>query len=166
MATFNWSRFKVRITVKASPKDLYKAWTTKKGIEQWFLRLGEFKKPDGTLRSSNELVETGDTYRWLWYGYPDDTAELGSILDCNGKDYTKFRFGTAGDCIVNIKTEEGENIVELIQENIPADEEGKKNYHIGCKTGWTFYLTNLKSVLEGGIDLRNRNEKIKQVINS
>jgi uncharacterized protein YndB with AHSA1/START domain len=166
MADFDWSRFVVRIAVKASPKDLYKAWATKKGMEQWFLRLSEYKKPDGTLRGANECVEPGDTYRWLWYGWPDDMAETGSILDCNGKDQIKFKFGTAGDCIVHIKTEEGENIVELLQENIPADEAGKQNYHLGCKTGWTFYLANLKSLMEGGIDLRNRNEKVQGVINA
>jgi len=166
MADFNWSRFEVRITVKASPRDLYKAWSTRKGMEQWFLRMSEYKKSDGTLRAPNEDVEPGDTYRWLWHGYPDDTVETGSILDCNGKDQLKFKFGTAGDCIVNIKTEEGENIVELTQENIPTDEAGMKNYHLGCKTGWTFYLANLKSLMEGGIDLRNKNEKIHRVINS
>ena len=166
MADFNWSRFEVRITVNASPKDIYKAWATKKGMEFWFLRLSEYKKPDGLLRAANENVESGDTYRWLWYGWPDDMVEIGSILDCNGKDFIKFKFGTAGDCIVNIKTEEGENVVELIQENIPTDEVGMRNYHLGCKTGWTFYLANLKSVMEGGIDLRNKNEKIKRVINS
>jgi uncharacterized protein YndB with AHSA1/START domain len=166
MTDFNWSRFTVRIAVKASPKDLYKAWATKKGIELWFLRLSEYKKKDGILRTANEYVEAGDTYRWLWHGWPDDMVETGSILDCNGKDQIKFKFGIAGDCIVNIKAEAGENIVELIQENIPSDEAGKRNYHLGCKTGWTFYLANLKSLLEGGIDLRNRNENIKQVINS
>ena len=166
MADFNWNRFEVRIIVTASPKDLYKAWATKKGIEQWFLRLSEYKKPDGILLTANENVETGDTYRWLWHGWPDDMVEIGSILDCNGKDFIKFKFGAAGDCTVNIKTEEGENIVELIQENIPTDEVGMRNYHLGCKTGWTFYLANLKSVMEGGIDLRNKNEKIKRVINS
>lgn len=166
MANFDWSRFVVRITVKASPKDLYKSWSTRKGMEQWFLRLSEFKRPDGTLRTPAEDIVPGDTYRWLWYGYPDNTAETGSILDCNGKDQVKFKFGAAGDCTVNIKTEEGENIVELIQENIPTDEGGMRNYHLGCKTGWTFYLANLKSIMEGGVDLRNRNENIKQVINS
>lgn len=166
MTDFNWGRFTVRITVKASPKDLYKAWATKKGIENWFLRLSEYKRPDGVSRAVNEDVEAGDTYKWLWHGWPDDMVETGSILDCNGKDQIKFKFGAAGDCTVNIKTEEGENIVELIQENIPLDEKGMQYYHLGCKTGWTFYLANLKSLMEGGIDLRNRNEKIQRVINS
>ena len=42
----------------------------------------------------------------------------------------------------------------------------KLRLYIGCGEGWTFYLANLKSMLEGGIDLRNKNDKIKGVINS
>jgi uncharacterized protein YndB with AHSA1/START domain len=166
MKDFDWSRFVVRITVNASPRDLYKAWATKKGIEKWFLRLSEYRKPDGIMRAANELIQPGDGYRWLWHGWPDDMVETGTIQDCNGKDQLRFKFGIAGDCTVNIKNEEGENVVELIQENIPIDEKGMHYYHLGCKTGWTFYLANLKSIMEGGVDLRNRNEKILRVINS
>jgi hypothetical protein len=56
--------------------------------------------------------------------------------------------------------------VELVQENIPDDESGKLTWHVGCKTGWTFYLANMKSLYEGGIDLRNKNENLQQVLNS
>ncbi len=166
MEHFDWSRFMVRITVNASKKDLYKAWATKQGMEQWFLRLCEYKTAQGKLRTATEYVEPGDTYRWLWHGWPDDMVETGSILDCNNKDRISFKFGNAGDCTIIVKEENGENIVELLQENIPTDEAGMKNYHLGCKTGWTFYFANLKSILEGGIDLRNKNENIKGVINS
>ena len=65
---------------------------------------------------------------------------------------------------MRIYDEKDEQIVELVQTDIPTDEKGKQNWHIGCKTGWTFYMANLKSMLEGGVDLRNRNEKIQNVI--
>jgi hypothetical protein len=65
---------------------------------------------------------------------------------------------------VFLKEEEGEKIVELLQENIPSDEAGRHMWHVGCKTGWTFYLANMKSLFEGGIDLRNRNVKLQHVI--
>jgi len=135
-------------------------------MESWFLRLCEYKKKDGSLREGNEYVITGDTYKWLWHGWPDDTVEHGEILDCNRKDFFRFSFGKAGNCAVSIKKEEGTNIVELVQDNIPTDEGGMHNWHLGCKTDWTFYLANLKSILEGGLDLRNKNEKLQQVINS
>ena len=164
MAEFNWSRFSVRVNVKAPIDKLYWCWATKAGIEYWFLRKSDYRKPDGSLYKADEFVQKGSSYNWYWHGYPDEVVEHGEILDCNGKDFFRFSFGDAGICTINIYSEQGEQIVELIQEQIPLDEKAKQNWHIGCKTGWTFYLANLKSLLEGGIDLRNRNEKIQQVI--
>ena len=93
-------------------------------------------------------------------------AEDGEILSCNGKDHLKFRFGKAGNCSISMYPEEGEMILDLLQDEIPTDDKALVEWHIGCKTGWTFYLSNLKSLLEGGIDLRNRNEKLKRVISA
>jgi uncharacterized protein YndB with AHSA1/START domain len=166
MSTFNWSSFTVRIPVQAPAEKLYWCWATKEGMEFWFLRLSEYKSPDGLLRNNNEPVRKGDHYNWRWHGWSDDTTELGEILDCNGKDVFKFSFGNAGNCTVTIKEEQGQTIVELLQENIPETEQGKQYWHLGCKTGWTFYLANLKSMLEGGIDLRNKKEALKNVVNS
>lgn len=166
MADFNWKTFTVRVPVKAPVEKLYWCWATREGMEYWFLRLSEYKKPDGSLRGNTETVQKGDSYKWLWHGWGDDTAEEGVILGCNGKDHFRFSFGKAGNCAVTIKQEEGQTIVELVQDEIPDDEQGRQYYQLGCKTGWTFYLANLKSLLEGGIDLRNRDEKLRNVINS
>lgn len=166
MADFDWSRFAVRININASAEKLYRCWATREGIEYWFLRRSEYKKPGGGPRAGDEAVAAGDSYQWYWHGYPDEATEEGEILDCNGKDFFRFRFGNAGLCTVSIYKEEDEHIVELIQTEIPTDEKGKQNWYIGCKTGWTFYMANLKSMLEGGIDLRNKNEKIQNVITS
>lgn len=166
MPDFNWRTFTTRVPVNAPVKKLYWCWTTREGIEYWFLRMGEFKNPNGELRADDEFVQTGDTYRWRWHGWSDDVTEEGKILDCNGKDFFKFSFGKAGNCAVTIKQEEGQTIVELVQDEIPDDDQGRHYWHLGCKTGWTFYLANLKSLLEGGIDLRNRDEELKNVINS
>ncbi len=48
--------------------------------------------------------------------------------------------------------------------NIPANENPETFLYIQCQTGWTFYMTNLKSVYEHGIDLRNKNQDLKNVI--
>ncbi len=163
---YDWSRFTVRIDVNAPAEKLYQAWATRAGMEYWFLRLSEYKKPGDELRELNELVEKGDMYKWLWYGWDDDTVEQGEILDCNDQDFFKFSFGKAGNCTVKIYRDQGVNIVELVQDEIPTDEKGMQYYHLGCHGGWTFYLANLKSLYEGGIDLRNKNQKIQQVINA
>lgn len=83
----------------------------------------------------------------------------------------------SGGCIVtvSIKQEEGETICELIQQMpMPAqlshsgweDEKEQQHFYIECGKGWTFYMTNLKSILEGGLDLRNKSINLKQVINA
>lgn len=164
--TIDWSRFVTRINISAPVETIYKAWTTRDGMESWFLRLCEYKDKNGEELAGDVQVVVGDSYKWLWHGWPDDTVEYGQILDMNDKDLFKFSFGKAGICTVQIKTEADEHIVELAQEEIPTDDAGKHNYYVGCKTGWTFYLANLKSIVEGGIDLRNKNVKLQQVLNS
>src|SRR5688572_16729446 len=166
MADYDWSQFVVRIPINASREKLYDAWSTRKGIEHWFLRMSEYKSSGGVLRKEDEDVQKGDTYSWRWHGWPDEVEEHGEILDCNGKDYFKFSFGDAGICTVMIKEESGETILELTQTNIPTDEHGKQYWHVGCKTGWTFHLTNMKSIFEGGVDLRNKDENVKNVLNA
>lgn len=165
MSAINWSQFTVRIDVNASVEKLYAAWATRAGIESWFLRLSEFKSADGISRGNMELVQKGDIYKWLWHGWPDETVEHGTILDCNGNDFFRFSFGKAGNCTVRIYKEKEETIVEILQDDIPDDETGKHTWHLGCKTGWTYYLANLKSVYQFGTDLRNKKEGIGQLLN-
>lgn len=166
MSDYDWSRFAVRININAPMDKLYRAWATRSGMESWFLRLSEYRRPGGAAREMDEPVDQGDAYSWLWHGYPDETVEYGNVLDCNGRDLFKFSFGKAGNCTVKIYSENEERIVELIQESIPTDEQGRHNWHLGCKTGWTFYLANLKSICEGGLDLRNKNVALQQVVNA
>ena len=165
MEKINWNQFTVRIDVNASVEKLYAAWATREGIESWFLRLSEYKTVDGRLRANDEHVQKGDIFKWMWYGWPDEIVEYGAILDCNGKDFFRFSFGKAGNCTVRIYKEKGETIVEILQEDIPDDETGKHTWHVGCKTGWTYYLANLKSVYQFGTDLRNKKEGIGQLLN-
>ncbi|GAA0562964.1 SRPBCC family protein [Chitinophaga japonensis] len=166
MAKHDWSRFSLRIPIKAGVQDIYDAWTVPANIEKWFLRQALFSTADGAARDSTLPVQQGDTYLWRWHGYPDDVNEHGAVLAANGKDFLQFTFGIAGTVSVTIKTVEGESLAELVQDKIPTDEESKFKFHIGCQGGWLFYLVNLKSLLEGGIDLRNRNEQLTAVINS
>lgn len=166
MKPYNWSQFTLRIPVQCDAATIYRNWTTRKGLEYWFLRKAEFKNTGGTIRADDEPVSLGDTYEWLWHGWGDEIMEKGTVLEMNGTDHFKFSFGKAGDVAITLLHENGENIVELTQDNIPTDEDGKVTWHIGCTKGWNFYLTNLKSLLEGGIDLRNRNEHLKDVLNS
>ena len=166
MQAYDWSCFTLRIPVKANNETLYHLWMTQDGLENWFLRKAAFKTPNGKAIPRNELVKSGDTYEWMWHGWGDDTVERGAILQCNGNDYLQFSFGKAGNVAVSFKKEQDEMIIELLQDQIPVDERGKEYFHLGCSKGWVFYLANLKSIVEGGIDLRNRNMELKDVVSS
>jgi uncharacterized protein YndB with AHSA1/START domain len=166
MKSYDWSQFTQRIPISAGVETLYQAWATRKGLEHWFLRKAQFKNADGKLRATDEELKAGDTYEWMWFGYPDSVVEHGEILEANGANLFSFSFGKAGKVTVRFYSAEGMTVVEVTQTEIPTDEEGKVNWHIGCTTGWLFYLVNLKSLYEGGHDLRNRNEKLMGMLNA
>jgi len=166
MENYNWKEFTKRITIRATAKSIYDAWTTQAGIESWFLRLAEFKTKDAVVRKRNESIQKGDKYKWLWFGYDNTAVEANEILLANGKDELEFSF--SGGCIVNVrmKSEDNETICELTQSMPMDDEKDQRHFYIECGKGWTFYLANLKSILEGGIDLRNKNVNIQNVVNA
>lgn len=162
----DWTKFTKRIAINTSVPEIYRLISTQDGLESWFLKLAEFNLPGKGIRTATSAIEKDDSYRWRWYGYSDAVTETGRILDTNGRDTIRFTF--AGECEVTIFAypRNDMTVVEITQENIPTDERSKVNYHMGCSEGWAFYLANLKSLSEGGIDLRNRDETLQGVLNS
>lgn len=161
----NWNEFRLRIGINAPLDSIYKAWTTPGGLESWFLRKALISSSGQSVRSAGEPIQQGDRYEWFWHGYTDTVSHKGSILEANGKD--RFRFSFSLDCPVTVSLyrECDETVVELKESEFPAGEEALKHY-VGDSKGWIFYLANLKSIMEGGLDLRNRKTELKDVINS
>jgi uncharacterized protein YndB with AHSA1/START domain len=149
MENFDWTSFTLRIPIKANMETLYAAWTTKSEIEKWFLKEANYES---------------DTYFWHWFLYEE--TEKGRITRANGIDTFEFTF--AGECLVTIKltAENDHTVVTLTQSNIPTDDNSKRNIRLGCHNGWSFYLVNLKSVYEGGLDLRNKDTRFKPMLNN
>ena len=162
MQPIDWSTFRLRINIDTSIEEIFNCLNTRVGIERWFLASAVFKDGAGT-KSSNLPIAPGDTYEWMWHG--SDYVAKGDVLENNGLDRIAFTFEGC-QVAIQIKVEDGVHIVELVQSEIPTDEPSKKQKHVGCSSGWTFYKANLKSVLEGGLDLRNKDAGIKSVINS
>jgi len=156
MLNDKWSSFKVTGDYNTDVRSLYEAWATPAGLEKWFLRKADFYAIAGRLREPEEFILKEDTYEWYWYGWDDSTCEKGEILEANGADMIKFTFANDNMVTVQISSRNGVSIVELTQENIALEEDPSKNLFVQCQVGWTFYFANLKSVLEGGIDLRNK----------
>jgi len=127
------------------------------------LSKAEFTSKSGVSKDKFDVISEEDTYVWMWHG-SDNVAE-GKIFENNTKDFIRFSFL---GCMVSVRIqeEEGVSILELEQSEIPLDDDSRMNYYVGCNRGWTFYLTNLKSILEGGIDLRNKNIQLTNMLNT
>lgn len=156
MEDARWTRFKLCGDYHVDMRSLYMAWSTPAGLEKWFLRKADFFTVPQRLRDDHEQIAKEDTYNWYRHGYHNDVVQHGRILEANGQDFIKFSF--TGDSIVtvNFSTRNGLTIIELEQTDIPQESDPEKNLLVQCQIGWTFYLANLKSVMEGGRDLRNK----------
>lgn len=170
MTNYDWCSFEKKIYINASIDRIYTCFANRKGMEEWFLRQCLYYKADGTTLEKEEFAKAGDLYTFIWHGWPDDVFEKGHILQANGEDTFEFTFNGNGSnnikVIVSLSAENDLCCVSLKQYDIPEDEKSKTQWHIGCIEGWLFYLVNLKSVLEGGIDLRNKDLAIQGVINA
>lgn len=164
MKNFDWTSFTIRILVKASLKDIYNAWTKSTEIEKWFLKEAVFTDDKGTIIGKDNPIQKDYSYEWIWYLYEDKAT--GKIKEANGSDFIQFTF--EGECIVDVmlSVQKDYVLVELTQKNIPTDESSMQHIRLGCHNGWSFYLVNLKSVYEGGLDLRGKDPDFKPMLNS
>lgn len=164
MENFDWTSFSKKIAVKAKLSDIYNAWTKAEELENWFLEKVSFLNENQNLIAKSQNAGAGDSYEWFWFLYADSMK--GKIVSANGKDQLQFTF--EGECLVDIKLNETDDytIVELRHHNIPTDDNSKQYIRLGCSNGWHFYLTNLKSVYEGGLDLRNKDGNLNPMINN
>jgi uncharacterized protein YndB with AHSA1/START domain len=160
----DFSQFKLRVNIRTSIENAYRAWATPSGLDSWFIGKMIFTAEDGAPRIGDVLAQEGDEYACSSYRHPQTVMIKGKVLKANGKNLFSFSFSKGCPVTVSIYTEQNETIVELIESNLPTDEETMRKHYVGDSKGWIFYLTNLKSVLEGGLDLRNKNADITNVI--
>jgi len=164
MKNFDWTQFTRKMYIQAPIQKIYNAWAKPEEMERWFLKQTCYFDNKNKEFSRNKNITEGLRYEWNWYLY--DLTEKGKVLIANQKDHIQFTF--AGNCIVDVSLKVFENgtIVTLNHKDIPTDDESKYNIRLGCDSGWSFYLVNLKSVYEGGLDLRNKNPNLKAMLNN
>lgn len=162
MKSFDWTQFTRKMAIKAKLDEIYNACTIPEEIERWFLSSTRYFDSKGKLVDRKANIKGNFAYEWNWHLY--EGKEKGKILNANGEDQLQFTF--AGDCLVDVhlSLQDEYTVVTLTQKNIPTDEESKKNIRLGCDSGWAFYMVNLKSVYEGGLDLRIKDPKLKELL--
>jgi len=181
----------LRINTSAPVEKVYAALATKAGLESWFLKKADISSgaaagagmagaagveegavgavggtvgAGGSLRQPGDKIQKGDEYEFRWHGHPDSMSHKGKIIAADGKSQFTFTFSQDLPVSVSIYKECDETIVELVETFDPTDEGVAKKHYLGNMKGWIFFMINLKSVLEGGLDMRNRKEELRNVL--
>lgn len=155
---YDWTQFTLREVIHAPVKKVYNAWTVPLQIEKWFLSSAVFTDTDDHVWPVDKNIEAGLRYAWQWYGH--HITDHGVVLEANGRDKLRFTFVGEAEVTITLEAFNDKTVVVLRQANIPDDEEHRVSTHLDCSQGWLYYLTNLKSVLQGGQDLRNKDEEV------
>ena len=160
MEQYEWIRFKQKEYIKAPLSEVFTKWTTPKGITEWFLKKAVYESENKEIRSLNEIVKKGDIYTWE---FDAGLVMKGKVLDIQKNSVFKFTFGkkelgSDEDVIVNVKFKENDGItvIEIDQSNIADNEYGHVTYNLSCMVGWSYYMTNLRSIFESGFDYREK----------
>jgi uncharacterized protein YndB with AHSA1/START domain len=158
-----YESFTQRIRIKAAPDVVMTFWLMSDLVQLWFVPACRYIRPDIEDRAGNELAQPGDRYEWTWV---DGTREVSTVREVTFP--LRATFGWFEDtCDVQVTLEpEGEGtLITLIQTNTQETEAERLQATLECGQGWQFYLLNLKSYLEGGIDLRETEPGVPGLIN-
>ena len=154
MNNYHWDRFYLHLYYQVRPEVLYRAWATPDGLASFFVSdcIG---LRDGEKIDSNSFFAVGDRFEFLW---DDSSNTAGEFLEVNKEQFeTVFSFGKNSKIRIRIKKDDKGSLLELKHFNIVGTPEEQHRFQLDCRVGWTYYMTNLRSVLESNIDLRDKN---------
>ncbi len=149
--SYDWTRFDIVFYYDQPPAEVFRAWSTARGLTSFFVETAAFVSPDGVERDPDERACGGDRYRWDWR-HPYWLE--GEITGVEENRELAFTFGSMAVSI-RLADVAGRTELCLLQTGIPDSADGRVFGHLNCRSCWIFFLTNLKSVLGSGIDLRD-----------
>ncbi len=154
---YDWTQFTREIFIQADLPTVFAAWAKPNEITKWFIASTQQERPP------EEVVQVGDDYLWHWH---QDVQATGTFLDVVENERLQFTFGDQATdldkkIVVTVQfTDLGDTTsIVLKQENLPDTERGHVQWHMGCNMGWSFFMTNLKALLEHGVDLRETEQE-------
>jgi len=157
-----WRRLVQRIDVRAPLPAVYAAWATAEGLMGWFPMEAVITDAGGNERGPGAVAEAGDRFRFSW---PTGHTEEGEFLEADGARRLRFTFGDAIQVSAGLEEAEGGDVMVTLEQTQDRSDEENLRILLGFKEGWAFYLTNLKSVLEGGLDLRSYHHPVEDRVN-
>jgi uncharacterized protein YndB with AHSA1/START domain len=150
----NHSFVQQTVTIKSSPEVVFKALTQADELMRWFpTRAESDPRPGGKFKLT-----------WEFANANENGAQQGEYVEVvpNRKlSYTWTAESIPTLVTFNLNEADGETIVELDHSSMRdgADHEKLHDMHANQ---WGFFMMNLKSYLEAGMDLRK--EKLNQIV--
>jgi len=129
---------------------------------KWFIGEASFISPEGEERKPGDYIQRKDNYELKWQN--KDFSTKGIILDVQKNELVSFTFGELFNVTITLKSDNGRTLFTLTQKyNKGATQNDFA--HINCCVCWVFFITNLKSVIENEIDLRETQADNEELIN-
>ncbi|MCA9945742.1 MAG: SRPBCC domain-containing protein [Anaerolineales bacterium] len=155
--SYDWTRFEKQVFIAAPSTEVFQAWAVPNELTRWFIAEANYST-NGRVKSGSAQIESNDQYHWRWH---QDLEASGNVREVVAGKQIVFTFGKQSpeslvDVLVTVTvSDEGDGCTKLslVQENM-ADTPYGRHYHLSCNLGWSFFMTNLKGLLEHGIDLR------------
>lgn len=148
---YDWSRFDIVFYYDQPPGTVFRAWATAQGLTSFFVETASFATTAGAERAPQDTAMPGDRYRWDWR-HPYWLE--GEVIGVEQDRALSFTFGSML-VTVRLASIDGKTELQLRQTGIPDSADGRVFGHLNCRSCWIFFLTNLKSVLGTGVDLRD-----------
>lgn len=159
---FNLSEFHHSIYLKCTAEEAYRFAASADGLCKWFMGSAVYSDTNGNNKAKNETAQSGDTFSWQWL--KKDLKIDGKVIDAVKNEKFSFTFGNSFIVTISIKQLKG-RILFTLHQAYNKDAEQNDFAHINCCVCWTFFMTNLKSVVEHGNDLRETLEDDESLLN-
>lgn len=161
--TFNMNSFIHAIILKAPAEEVFDYIATPSGIIKWFIGKAKYYYKDSHIRLGNESAQKGDSLLWNWLN--KDLELKGVVTESIENKVFSFTFSSLFLVSIELsKTDDNKTKMTLKQEY--QDSATKNDFsYINCCTCWVFFMTNLKSVIEHGIDLREKDVVDEMMVN-
>ena len=151
MSGYDWTQFYVHMYYPAPIDDVFSRFATTAGMESFYIKRAKFTSSDGIVRAPNETFAAGDTYD---FDYVHDYSHGGEIHAVEQNRLVSFTFGEC-DVVIRFRELQGATEVALHQTGCPTQDPERAWMHLNCRSCWIYFMTNLRSVLAGGPDVRD-----------
>lgn len=151
----DWSRFTLHVHLDCEVERALRFWRTSEGMEAFFVEMMRIVGPEGEQRAADTEALPGDLFIWRWH---NGRTVAGTYREPSEHGDVCFTFGDS-TVAVAAQPDRGGTLLRLTQFDIPDDDQARMHIHANCRGGWVYFLTNLKALIEHGIDIRDNSRE-------